>query len=50
MKFEAAEKAHALGAKYVATGHYAKITQRDGRYLLEKAADDKKDQTYFYIT
>lgn len=48
VKFEALlKKAHALGAKYVATGHYAKITQRDGRYLLEKAADDKKDQTYF---
>ena len=36
-----------LGADYVATGHYANI-QRDvnGRYLLKKAADSRKDQTY----
>ncbi|MDR0406219.1 MAG: tRNA 2-thiouridine(34) synthase MnmA, partial [Clostridiales bacterium] len=48
VKFDALlEKARALGAEYVATGHYAKITERDGRFLLERAADDKKDQTYF---
>ena len=36
-----------LGADYVATGHYANI-ERDanGRYLLKKAADSRKDQTY----
>ncbi len=35
------------GADYVATGHYANIeTDANGRYLLKKAADSKKDQTY----
>ena len=35
------------GAEFIATGHYAVIERReDGRYLLKKAADEKKDQTY----
>ena len=37
-----------LGAKYVATGHYAKVKRtEDGRYLLQKGRDEKKDQPYF---
>ena len=32
---------------YIATGHYARIVQRDGHYFLRKAADTHKDQTYF---
>ena len=38
-----------LGCQYVVTGHYAQITQDPdtGRYLLCKAADKAKDQTYF---
>lgn len=36
-----------IGADYVATGHYAKIEKSDnGRYLLIRADDDRKDQTY----
>lgn len=36
-----------LGANYIATGHYANIEKdTNGRYLLKKAADTKKDQTY----
>ncbi len=36
-----------IGADYVATGHYAKIQKnKDGRYLLIRADDDRKDQTY----
>ena len=36
-----------LGADYIATGHYARIEQdSNGRYLIRKADDDKKDQTY----
>ena len=40
-------RAKGIGADYVATGHYAKIKKNeDSRYLLIKADDDKKDQTY----
>jgi tRNA-specific 2-thiouridylase len=35
------------GADLIATGHYARIEQRDGRYALLKALDQNKDQTYF---
>jgi len=43
------EKALELGCRYVATGHYAQIRQdpETKRYLLYKAADKAKDQTYF---
>ncbi len=35
------------GSDYIATGHYANIVKSDnGRYLLKKAVDTKKDQTY----
>lgn len=34
------------GYDHVATGHYAKIEERDGRFLL-KRADTRKDQSYF---
>lgn len=40
------QKALALGAHFVATGHYAKIIKKNERYLLERAEDDRKDQTY----
>ncbi len=37
----------AAGADYVATGHYANIVKdENGRFLLKKAADPRKDQTY----
>lgn len=33
---------------YLVTGHYAKIEQdNNGHFFLKKAADEKKDQTYF---
>ena len=43
------ERTEQLGADFVATGHYAKIAYQKttGRYLLQKASDRKKDQSYF---
>ena len=43
---ELLHRAEALGADFVATGHYAKIYEKDGRMVIEKAIDDTKDQTY----
>lgn len=42
------QKAKELGCKYVATGHYVRIKydETKGRYLLLKAEDPKKDQSY----
>jgi tRNA-uridine 2-sulfurtransferase len=34
------------GAARLATGHYARIVERDGRLLLARAADPDKDQSY----
>ena len=30
-----------------ATGHYARIEERNGKYLLKRGISDKKDQSYF---
>jgi tRNA-specific 2-thiouridylase len=40
----------ALGAEYLATGHYARVTLRDGRYLLLRGKDRRKDQSYVLHT
>lgn len=40
------QKALALGYDAIATGHYAGITEKDGRFLLKTARDREKDQTY----
>lgn len=51
IKFEEfLRKAKGLGADYIATGHYAKVEKIEGRYLLKKSDDDKKDQTYALYT
>lgn len=44
--------AHAreLGGAFVATGHYARIRERDGRHELLKGTDANKDQSYFLYT
>src|ERR1051325_1833156 len=34
------------GAARLATGHYARVVERDGRLLLARAADERKDQSY----
>ena len=43
------DKALELGFDYVVSGHYAQVRQdpNSGRYLLYKAEDRSKDQTYF---
>lgn len=43
------QKALTLGCQAVVTGHYARVRHDEGtdRYLLYKAADIAKDQTYF---
>ena len=41
------DEARALGAGQIATGHYAQVTQRDGRWRLLRGADADKDQSYF---
>jgi tRNA-uridine 2-sulfurtransferase len=43
---ELLKKARALGAEYIATGHYAEVIKKEDRYLLKKGIDERKDQTY----
>ncbi len=40
------QRARELDCDYVATGHYARIEEENGRYLLKKALDPAKDQSY----
>ncbi|MCL4801967.1 MAG: tRNA 2-thiouridine(34) synthase MnmA [Burkholderiales bacterium] len=48
IKFKAfLDHALAMGARRIATGHYAGVRERDGRFELVRAADRAKDQTYF---
>lgn len=48
VKWEALlQKSIALGADYIATGHYARIVQLpNGRYTICKSVTEAKDQTY----
>jgi tRNA-uridine 2-sulfurtransferase len=48
IKFRAfLDHALVLGADSIATGHYAQVREREGRYELLKAEDGTKDQSYF---
>ncbi len=40
------QKARELGCDYIATGHYARIRQENGRYILSQGTDKNKDQAY----
>lgn len=44
------ERADALGAAFVATGHYAQITHDNAGFHLMRAADPAKDQSYFLFS
>lgn len=39
--------AKTLGADYIATGHYARISQTANKTYLQKGLDNTKDQSYF---
>jgi tRNA-specific 2-thiouridylase len=48
IKFKAfLDHAIAMGASRIATGHYAGVRERAGRFELMKGADATKDQSYF---
>jgi len=48
IKFRAfLDHAMALGADKIATGHYARVEERNGRFALLKGLDPGKDQSYF---
>ena len=36
-----------IGADFIATGHYAKLIEKNGNHFLARAKDTFKDQTYF---
>ena len=40
------KRADALDCEFIATGHYAKINEANGRKYITKAKDDHKDQSY----
>lgn len=47
MKFEKLlQRAKELSCDCVVTGHYARIEEQDGKFLLKKAKDPAKDQSY----
>ncbi len=39
-------RADILGCEYIATGHYARTEYENGKYVLKKAVDPTKDQSY----
>ena len=48
IKFDAFKQfAKEMGADFIATGHYARVEQKDGKNYMVRAADENKDQTYF---
>ncbi|AKJ26879.1 tRNA 2-thiouridine(34) synthase MnmA [Caldimonas brevitalea] len=48
IKFKAfLDHAMRLGAEKIATGHYARVRERDGEFQLLKGLDPAKDQSYF---
>lgn len=40
------KRADALGCDYIATGHYAKLMEQNGRRYVSMAVDQTKDQSY----
>lgn len=47
IKWEALlKRADAMDCDYIATGHYVKVRNENGRYIVSKGLDDTKDQSY----
>lgn len=44
------DRADQLGAEFIATGHFARVERQDGRVLLKRGRDLRKDQTYFLFS
>src|SRR3974390_781312 len=45
------DRADQLGAEFIATGHFARLERReDGRVLLKRGRDPRKDQSYFLFS
>src|SRR5580698_6741601 len=44
------ERADQLGAQYIATGHFARLERENGRVLLKRGRDSRKDQSYFLFS
>ncbi|MDP9237289.1 MAG: tRNA 2-thiouridine(34) synthase MnmA [Chloroflexota bacterium] len=44
------DRALALEANFLATGHYARVGRAGGRYRLHRAVDETKDQSYVLYT
>lgn len=44
------ERANQLGAEFIATGHFARLERQNGRVLLKRGRDLRKDQSYFLFS
>jgi len=44
------DRADQLGADFIATGHFARVEKADGRHLLKRGRDQRKDQSYFLFS
>lgn len=40
------KRADKLDCEFIATGHYAQVRNENGRYIVSKGLDEKKDQSY----
>ena len=40
------KRADNLGCDYISTGHYARVREENGRYIISRGLDPRKDQSY----
>lgn len=40
------KRADNLGCDFIATGHYARVREENGRYIISRGLDHRKDQSY----